>query len=242
MHQLAIGKTIIPYTIRQSDTAQRKRIIVTPTHVEVVTPKNTNTQDAAAFVHKKRRWVYDKQEEMQERLAHFEQRTYAQLQSGAKISFRGRNMRVRITRAKAEKIEIHYQNGFNIIVPRHIPEAHVEGCVGLELTFWLKDRLKEDARQMTKHYCEVFELKYRGIKVGVPTKLWGSCTKQGIISLNWHLIAAPKAVLEYVVLHEVCHLKIRNHSKEFWGLLASQMPDYTAKKKWLENANPTYGL
>ncbi|MDE3016457.1 MAG: M48 family metallopeptidase [Pseudomonadota bacterium] len=242
MQQLAIGKTIIPYTIRHSDTAQRKRIIVTPNHVEVIAPKNTNTQDVAAFIHKKRRWVYDKQEEMQERLLRFEQNAYMHLQSGAKIPFRGRNMRLRIVRAKAEKIEICYQNGFNVIVPKHIPEALVESSVGLELTFWLKDRLKEDARQMAKHYCQVLGLKYRGIKITAPAKLWGSCTKQGIITLNWHLIAAPKAVLEYVVLHEVCHLKNRNHSNEFWALISSLMQDYAARKKWLETSNPSYSL
>ena len=239
---LCVGKTEIPYTVRHSDVAQRKRIVVTPNHVEVIAPKNTNTQDVAAFIHKKRRWVYDKQEEMQERLALFEQDTYMHLQSGAKIPFRGRNMRLRVVRANTEKIEINYRNGFNIIVPKHIPDALVESSIGLELTFWLKDRLKEDARQMAKHYCQLLGLKYRGIRISTPAKLWGSCTDKGIITLNWHLIAAPKTVLEYVVLHEACHLKHRNHSKDFWGLLASKMPDYAAKKKWLENMNSTYGL
>ena len=240
--QLAIGKTVIPYTIRHSDTAQRKRIIVTPNHVEVIAPKNADIQDVAEFVHKKRRWVYDKQEEMQEHLARFELNTYMRLQSGAKIPFRGRNMRLRVTRKNTEKIVISYQNGFNIIVPKHIPEPLVESSVGLELTFWLKDRLKEDARHMVKHYCQVLGLKYRGVRIATPSKLWGSCTKRGIVTLNWHLIAAPKPVLEYVILHEVCHIKHRNHSKEFWALLSSQMPDYSAKKKWLENQNPTYDL
>ncbi len=114
--------------------------------------------------------------------------------------------------------------------------------MGLELTFWLKDRLKEDARHMAKRYCEALGVKYRGIRIGTPAKLWASCTKKGIVTLNWHLIAAPKPVLEYAVLHEVCHLKYRNHSKEFWNLLASQMPDFSARKKWLENTNPSYTL
>jgi predicted metal-dependent hydrolase len=242
MQQLAIGKTIIPYTIRHSDTAQRKRIIVTPDSVEVVAPNHSDDQDVAAFIHKKRRWVYDKREEMQERLAYFEKNSYMHLQSGAKIPYRGRNMRLRIVRAKADKIEISYQNGFNVIVPKHIPDALVESSVGLELTFWLKDRLKEDARRMARHYCQALGVKYKGIRIGTPAKLWGSCTKQGVITLNWHLIAAPKAVLEYVVLHEVCHLKHRSHSKEFWALLTSQMPDYIARKKWLEAMNSTYCL
>lgn len=242
MLQLTIGKTIIPYTIRHSNTAQRKRVIVTPNNVEVIAPQNADIQDVVEFIYKKRRWVYDKQEEMQERLAYFEQSTYMQLQSGAKIPFRGRNMRLRIVRSGSEKIEITYRNGFNIIVPDHIPEELVESSIGLELTFWLKAHLKEESRRLAKHYCQVLGLKYNGIRIGTPLKLWGSCTNQGIIKLNWHLIAAPKAVLEYVVLHEACHLKHRNHSKDFWAFLASQMPDYEARKKWLESSNPTYSL
>jgi len=242
MPELAIGKTRIPYEIRHSNKATRKRIIVTPNLVEVITPANASDADIIAFVQKKRRWVYDKKEEMRDRLARFEQDTYIHLRSGAKIPFRGRNMRLRVARTNTDTIEIHYQNGFHITVPKRIPEAQVESCVGLELTFWLKDRLKEDARHMAKRYCQTFELKYQGIRIGAPEKLWASCTKKGIITLNWHLIAAPKPVLEYVVLHEACHLKYRNHSKEFWVLLASQMPDFSARKKWLENMNPSYAL
>ena len=242
MLQLAIGKTTIPYTITHSETAQRKRIIVTPEQVEVVAPKNSNDQDIIDFVHKKRRWVYDKQEEMQERLGRFEQKTYAHLQSGAKIPFRGRNMRLRIIRKNTANLEIAYQNGFNVIVPRNVPEDKIEVCVSQELVFWLQDRFRDDAKRMIKHYAEMLGVKYKGLRTNAAPKLWGSCTKQGIIALNWHLIAAPKAVLEYVVLHEICHLKIRNHSKEFWTLLSSYMPDFQDRKKWLDDTNPTYNF
>lgn len=242
MPELCVGNTRIPYEIRHSDKATRKRIIVTPNLVEVVAPSNTNDAEVIAFVQKKRRWVYDKKEEMDEYLARFEQDAYMRLQSGAKIPFRGRNMRLRITRDNSERIEVHYQNGFHVTVPKRIAEDEVEKCVGLELTFWLKDRLKEDARQIAKRYSQALNLKCKGIRIGTPSKLWASCTKTGLIKVNWHLIAAPKPVLEYVILHEVCHLKHRNHSNEFWALLASQMPDYTSRKKWLETMNPTYSL
>jgi hypothetical protein len=179
---------------------------------------------------------------MQEHLARFEQNTYQRLQSGAKIPFRGRNMRLRVLREDIERISIKYQNGFNITVPKRIPDGEVEGYIGLELTFWLKDHLKEDARQLAKHYCQLLGLKYRGVRIGTPQKLWGSCTKAGMIALNWHLIAAPKPVLDYVILHEVCHLRYRNHSNEFWALIAAYMPDYAARKKWLESMNPAFKL
>jgi predicted metal-dependent hydrolase len=242
MLQLAIGKTIIPYTIRHSDTAQRKRIIVTPNNVEVVAPKNTDTQDVVAFIHKKRRWVYDKQEEMQEHLARFEQSSYMHLQSGAKIPFRGRNMRLRIVRGSNQEIEVAYQNGFTVFVPKRIKDDELEACVGIALTFWLKRRLSEDAVQIATKFSKALGFNFKKTSIRNLPKLWGSCTKQGVINLNWHLVAAPRAVLEYVVLHEICHLRHRNHSKEFWQTISSLMPDYESRKKWLTSINPLFKL
>lgn len=74
-----------------------------------------------------------------------------------------------------------------------------------------------------------------------PTKLslrgqktrWGSCSSKGEISLNWKLIAAPPEILDYVVIHELAHLKHHNHSKAFWSLVEAYCPEYQGLKKWL---------
>lgn len=64
---------------------------------------------------------------------------------------------------------------------------------------------------------------------------WGSCSSQGNLSLNWKLIAAPIDVLEYVIIHELAHLKHQNHSSDFWDLVKSFCPNYQDLKKWLDN-------
>lgn len=80
-------------------------------------------------------------------------------------------------------------------------------------------------------------------KIGVyPQKInirklksrWGSATKDNVINLNENLLMAPKEVIDYVILHEICHLKIRDHSYRFWYLLKKFMPSYLDQKKWLE--------
>jgi len=113
---------------------------------------------------------------------------------------------------------------------------------GTALTFWLKDKIKEDIRQMARAYSDALGLKYKGIRINAQKSMWGSCTKNGVIKINWHLIAAPKAVLAYVVLHEICHLKHRNHSQDFWNLLAEQRPEYRSAAKWLSTHFPQYKL
>lgn len=63
---------------------------------------------------------------------------------------------------------------------------------------------------------------------------WGSCSRKGNLNFNWKLIMAPPQALDYVVVHELCHLHEFNHSPRFWALVAAQMPDYEVWKKWLK--------
>ena len=72
--------------------------------------------------------------------------------------------------------------------------------------------------------------------------IWGSLSKDGIINVNWHLAFAPKQILEYVVAHEVCHLKYRNHSKKFWELLGSVLPNWNDCKSWLEKNEKVWDM
>lgn len=63
---------------------------------------------------------------------------------------------------------------------------------------------------------------------------WGSCSRKGNLNFNWKLIMAPPQALDYVVVHELCHLHEFNHSPRFWALVAAQIPDYEVWKKWLK--------
>ncbi len=242
MPVLSVGKTDINYRITRSQVARRKRIIVTPNDVEVVVPAESGETEIHEFVYNKRRWVYEKREGMNEWLSCFATEGYLKLQSGAKVPYRGRNMRVRIKREACESTSVSYQNGFLIQIPQRVEESEVEGLAGINLTFWLKDRIKADIRLMAQHYANLLGLKYESIQIADMKHMWGSCTQSGRVKINWHLVAAPKAVLEYVVLHEICHLKHRNHSDEFWALVAMHMPAYTSAERWLRTHFPEYKL
>ena len=62
---------------------------------------------------------------------------------------------------------------------------------------------------------------------------WGSATSKGIITLNSNLIMTPKRVIDYIIIHELCHLKVKEHSRTFWNLVAKYDKDYSKKEKWL---------
>ncbi|WDC85678.1 M48 family metallopeptidase [Caloramator sp. mosi_1] len=64
--------------------------------------------------------------------------------------------------------------------------------------------------------------------------MWGSCSSKGNINLNWRLVMMPLDVIDYVIVHELCHLKHPNHSKGFWNLVREFMPDFEGKRRWLK--------
>lgn len=83
---------------------------------------------------------------------------------------------------------------------------------------------------------------YTSITIRDQKTRWGSCSGRGTLSFNWRLILAPPEILDYVVVHELCHLTHMNHSKEFWDLVGSVIPDYKVRRKWLKENGHTLRL
>lgn len=74
----------------------------------------------------------------------------------------------------------------------------------------------------------------KSLRIGAQKSLWGSCSSKGRVSLNWRLVATPPEVLNYVVIHELAHLKYLNHSEAFWSLVAKFSPEYEEHEQWLK--------
>lgn len=73
-----------------------------------------------------------------------------------------------------------------------------------------------------------------GIRIRAQKTRWGSCSSKGTLSFNWKLMMAPDEVIDYVVVHELCHLCEMNHSKRFWSLVGTILPDYQRRRRWLK--------
>ena len=102
----------------------------------------------------------------------------------------------------------------------------------------LEKRYRNAARTQFEQRCAYYRPltggSYSSITVRDQKTRWGSCSSRGTLSFNYRLIFAPPAALDYVVVHELCHLTHMNHSKEFWNLVGSVMPDYKTHRKWLK--------
>ena len=79
---------------------------------------------------------------------------------------------------------------------------------------------------------------YKTIRIGAQRTLWGSCSPLGTLSFNWRLVLAPLEVLDYVVVHELCHVRVPNHSRRFWALVERHRPHWRAQRAWLRAHGP----
>lgn len=102
------------------------------------------------------------------------------------------------------------------------------------LARWYQQQAQDILAQKTEQLARQMGLKYQQVIIKATRSKWGHCTSRGVIQYNWHILLAPEAIVDYLVAHEVSHLRHHNHSSEFWSLVASVCPDYQALRQWLK--------
>ncbi len=100
---------------------------------------------------------------------------------------------------------------------------------------WYKDEAASIIKSRAEYYASNYNFQFSKIKISNAKTRWGSCSYNGNININWRLIMAPIEVLDYVVIHELVHLKIDNHSSKFWQQVESIYPEYKKAQKWLKD-------
>ena len=94
-----------------------------------------------------------------------------------------------------------------------------------------KEIAKEKLTVRARYFANKLMIEPKEIKITDFKNKWGSCTPDGVVSFNWQIITTSSSVIDYVVVHELCHLEHPNHSKEFWKLVESVLPDYKQTKE-----------
>ena len=194
--------------------------------VQVRAPQGATLEAIAQKVQKKAPWIVEKQDWC----ARFPKVTPPkQYLGGETHSYLGRRYRLKIEKSDACSVKI---NGGFIRVESNDVSAEV---VRKLMDEWLRLRAEVFFRKILESYVAKF-------KIEAPLRLlirkmktrWGSLSKGGVLTLNLNLVAAPKECVEYVVVHELCHLKYANHSDAFFALLESRLPDWKRRKMKLE--------
>ncbi|MBQ3714942.1 MAG: M48 family metallopeptidase [Fibrobacter sp.] len=196
--------------------------------VQVRAPQGAKLEAIAQKVQKKAPWIVEKQDWFAKFPKAPPPRQYL---GGETHLYLGRRYRLKIEKDKERLVKI--DGGFIRVISADVRPATVKKL----LDEWLRERAKVQFENVFlacmarfSHSSKSPRLQIRDMKTR-----WGSLSKGGILTLNTKLIAAPKECIEYVVVHELCHLKYPNHDKKFYRLLETRMPDWQRRKLKLEN-------
>ena len=230
-HELHYGTSIIKYSVIKSRRIKTSEIIVDRHEVVVRTPFDKPDHEIRNIVKGKANWILKKQKEYREMNPEITKPTFGE---NSTLPYLGKNYPLRIFNREARN-SISFVDGqfiVNIWPIKNVTAQYVEKLY----EHWLM----KIARPVLKNKVETYSQK---LGVTEPGKIvikrlknrWGSIGKSGdTINLNVNLVKAPEEVVNYIVLHELCHLKIKGHSYHFWDLLHKFMPDYSEKIDWLD--------
>jgi predicted metal-dependent hydrolase len=152
--------------------------------------------------------------------------------SGESLLWMGAPVTLDVVWSWNKKIKIgRTESGFEMLAP--VVTTPAERLKALEKFYRGEARCWLEAR--VEFWRRVMGFGPRSLTIRGQRTLWGSCTSEGAVSLNWKLMSCPPEVIDYVVVHELCHLKEQNHSARYWALVSSFIPNYRELRKWLKD-------
>ena len=204
--------------------------------IEVRTPRFIKQAQLRRFIRKKADWVLEKQRYFQELLWKFPPKEF---KNGETFPILGRNYRFKLERKPGHQKPICKLEGrrLKIFVNGQIGEA-LQDNLRLAVRTLYGGLTEKKAWTVVRKHARALSVIPASLRVVDQAKRWASCSKKGDIRCNWRLSMMPMPVLEYVVVHELCHLKTHDHSERFWRLLKSVLPDYEKRREWLRNFGP----
>jgi predicted metal-dependent hydrolase len=107
---------------------------------------------------------------------------------------------------------------------------------------WYRKQALDTLTHRVQHFASLHGFRYTQVKISAARTRWGSCSARGNLSFTWRLVMAPLPVIDYVVVHELVHLKVRNHSRLFWDQVEKLLPDYKDRRSWLKEHGSSLNL
>ncbi|MBN8580211.1 MAG: M48 family metallopeptidase [Anaerolineae bacterium] len=184
-------------------------------------PKRATLLDIHGFITEKTDWILRSREKLKAMVIH-PKKEYV---DGERFLFLGYEYELRLV--PPQRPALKFDGGFTLSA-----SARERGEVAF--TKWYKTQASTVFTERVQFYATQHGFEPKQVKVNSAKTRWGSCTSSGTINFTWRLVMAPLEVIDYVVLHELAHLKVKNHSPHFWKLVESLCPDFKRQRKWLK--------
>ncbi|PAB61181.1 M48 family metallopeptidase [Anaeromicrobium sediminis] len=219
---------IIKFNIEYKKRKKIKIQIDQGRRITVLAPKGTKEEQIIDSVKSKATLILEKLKSMEKKTKDIVENKY---EDGDKLLYLGKYYIMNIIMDNnIEKNMIDFNNEeFTITL-----KAYDKDTIKKLVKRFYKKQCKKVILKRIKEYDNHFNKKIKNIEIIESKNKWGSCNTNGKLDFNWRLIMAPIEIIDYVVVHEMCHLAHMNHLKSFWRLLGKIIPDYKKRSEWLQ--------
>ncbi len=229
MNTYSYGTKTIEYDVQKSARKTISISVEPKKPVIIKVPKQMTDTEIEEAIAKKAYWIVQQQFLMKDIQVEKYQRDYV---NGECFLYLGRSYTLQLEMSDDTKIPIVklYQGKLVVVTNTKDPVILKAAIVR-----WYREKAQEIIERRIKYYEALFDKKRGRIIIKEQQKRWGSCSKTGDLMINWRIVMAQPSVIDYVIVHELCHLIHHNHSSEFWNEVARVLPNYENSKNWLMN-------
>ncbi|RIV29219.1 M48 family peptidase [Alicyclobacillaceae bacterium I2511] len=211
----------------------RHRTVSLEVHLDKVlvrAPHMVSAESIDALIERRKSWLHKRWQALQERLQR--QFTEEKDPSGTGLWLFGQPLTADVKYTPMNSYTVHAKSDAHLSI--HGP-AHTPRDLGAQAAMveWLKAQAMQTIPARVQQWAAQIGATYNKIRIKDQRSRWGSCSSQRNLNFNWRLVQVPEFVLDYVVVHELCHLWEMNHSTRFWSLVGTHFPRYEEARIWL---------
>ncbi|EKN66674.1 hypothetical protein BABA_14492 [Neobacillus bataviensis LMG 21833] len=200
-------------------------------NVEVQAPKGTPNERVFQLLEEKWDVIQQKLQEMKDRMQGQQEKVY---EHGEGFLYLGSTYPIKIfTDINITKDHVVFEGEKLHIYVKQLDDEKIKQA----LKRFYYQRCKALVEKSISSYQRNFKTKPRSVQISDSQTTWGTCNSKLQLTFNWRLAMAPQEVIDYVVVHEMCHMVHLNHDRSFWRLVGKIMPDYIEKENWLALSN-----
>ncbi|MFW5450040.1 MAG: M48 family metallopeptidase [Methylophagaceae bacterium] len=213
------------FNVQVIRTGRRKTTCIQINNGQVIirVPKKLSVDKIDVLIDSRTRWIKQKLLQQQQ----LPPLKYKQYVNGEEVYYLGRRYQLKVLIAAKQTVKLSH-GYLHVQINKKEPAA-----IRTALKKWYLEHARQQLESRVKQFSKMMQVFPVSIQVREYKARWGSCSSKGHIKFNWKLIMAASDVVDYVVVHELCHLIEHNHSANFWTLVKTILPDYEIQRQWL---------
>ncbi|MCI8667992.1 MAG: M48 family metallopeptidase [Lachnospiraceae bacterium] len=230
--ELKLDNSVFNVTVIQEKRKTVTLKIVSGTNLLVKAPFTFSINRLTELLEKKKKWILEHASLFNGEEIPFLPDRYM---DGSRVYYMGKTYEFYVKYKETERVgkkeaDIQRIDGKIIVETIDTSEEYVKN----QMQTWYKKQAGIEIINMIQKYQPYIGEKIGTIRIKSQKSRWGSCSELGNLNFNWHLILLPESLMEYVIVHELCHLKYLNHSGEFWNCVKQILPDYQERETELK--------